>query len=118
MASLNRRNTLLSFLLAFQFIGVGIWIPTHGDTDCSVWPGQANILEHRDNGPCRDVPLSHEDYCAICAAAQGRVSFKPIHVPSPQLQVLGHIEILAFVTPSQQLHLDSFSRRGPPSLLA
>lgn len=117
MARMRNTKILAIGLVIGQMLGAGVWLPTHNDADYSVWPGQAKVQEHRDNGPCRDVPLSHEDYCTICAAAQGRVSFKAVSVTPPQLEIVGRIEFLAFVAPSRQLHLDSLSRRGPPSSL-
>lgn len=104
-------------LLLIQFIGVGVWLPTHSDVDYSVWSLDSKVQEHHDNGPCRDTPLTENDYCAICAAAQARVSFKPVYVSFGQFQIVGLLQELAFVTPCQQLHFDSFSRRGPPSPL-
>jgi hypothetical protein len=115
--SLRSRKRTLVFILALQFVFVGVWMPTHRDTDYSVWPGQTKILEHKDSGPCRDIPLSQDDYCAICAAAQSRVSFTPVHFTVGEPREIGLVDVLAPVTPSQQLHLDSFTRRGPPPLL-
>jgi hypothetical protein len=115
--SLKSRKIILISILALQFVFVGVWMPTHRDTDYSVWTGQPKVLEHKDSGPCRDIPLSDTDYCAICAAAQSRVSYNPVSITLGQLQIVSQFEVLAPVTPSQQLHLDSFTRRGPPSLL-
>jgi len=113
--NVDKRKIFLVTLLTLQFLGVGIWIPTHRDVDYTVWSLQSKVQEHRDNGPCRDTPLSEDDYCAICAAAQARVSFKPVCVSFVQFQIVGLLEELSFVTPSQQLHFNSFSRRGPPA---
>ena len=104
-------------LLLFQFVGVGVWLPTHRDVDYSVWSLQSKVQQTKDNGRSSDIPLSDDDYCAICAAAQARVSFEPVYVSFGQFHVVGLLEELSLVTPCQQLHFDSFSRRGPPSSL-
>jgi hypothetical protein len=111
----DKQRIFLISLLAIQFLGVGVWLPTHRDVDYSVWQLQSKVQEHKDNGPCHDTPLSENDYCAICAAAQARVSFKPVFLSFGQFHVVGILEALSLVTPSQQIHFDSFSRRAPPS---
>ncbi len=117
MRSMSKPKILTIGLVIGQMLGVGMWLPTHADVDSAVWPGQAKVLEHKDNGPCRDIPLSNSDYCAICSAAQSRVSPTPVQFTFEQQRVVGQIVAVTFVTSSQQLLLDSFSRRGPPSSL-
>jgi hypothetical protein len=117
MARPNRLRFLAVTLLALQLLGVGVWLPTHADADNLPGTGHAKITEHRDNGPCRDVPLSSSDYCAICAASQNRVAFEPVHIEFSTQNVVARFNLIRTTLPRQQLLFDSFSRRGPPSLL-
>jgi hypothetical protein len=118
MSKTDLKKSSFIALFILQFVGTGVWLPTHVDVYPFFWPSKAHVSEHTDRGPCRDVPLSRIDYCPLCAASQSRVSFKPVYSLPAGFHVVGLVEEFFLVTPSQQLHLDSFSRRGPPSSLA
>jgi hypothetical protein len=117
MARPNRLKFLAVTLLVCQLLGVGIWLPTHADADNFPGGGHTKIAEHKDNGPCRDVPLSKQDYCAICAASQSRVAFEPVYIDFGSQFVVARLVVTRLTVPDRQPLFDSFSRRAPPLLL-
>ena len=109
---------LIPLLLLFVYATGLLLVAPHADLDLISGSGTVQIATHADADNCKHIPISHQDSCALCSSVEGRAILTPAPFPLEFLDTAPVTQVFAFSSSYSFALLNSFSRRGPPSLLA
>jgi hypothetical protein len=117
MAAITRSKILVLFLVLSHLLGFRLHYAFHKDLIVISGLLGQQILPHGDADHCKHIPLSEYIECNICLSSQN--SIVPVQIsPNPgKVQVVGAAAIISSQLLVQEHLFESFSRRGPPSLL-
>ena len=104
-------------ILACQLASLSSWHTAHVEDLFSYGPAKAQVSTHADADHCKHIPLSEHTQCGICSSVHSRISLEPVNHNIGLLSLVGHLVAVSSTCSTQVLPLDSFYRRGPPSLL-
>jgi hypothetical protein len=104
-------------LLICQLASVSSWHASH--VEDLVWYGETHsqVSTHSDADHCKHLPLSEHAQCGICTSVHSRISLEPVNDNIGLLSLVGHFVAAALTCSARLFPLNSFYRRGPPSLL-
>jgi len=117
MFSRRTLKILAVAILACQLASLSSWHSAHIDDLFSYGRAQAQVSAHADADHCKHIPLSEHTQCGLCTSIHSRISLEPISDNLGLLEVVGQYVAASSTCSTQFLPLDSFYRRGPPSLL-
>ncbi|HTR82329.1 MAG TPA: DUF2946 family protein [Bacteroidota bacterium] len=112
------RRILSAFLLIVYAASLLLVMSPHTDAETAFGSGKTSIANHADADHCKHVNASQGDTCPLCSSFAARAP----HVSTPLvLEAVAQTAVVPPPTLSSTYSLfllSSFSRRGPPSLLA
>jgi len=108
-------SALLLVLYATSFLLV---MSPHGDAESVFGSGKASVERHADADNCKHIDASHAETCSLCSYFAGRALLVPSSFALESSVQATHVLSFAFSSTHSFVLLTSFSRRGPPSLLA
>ena len=112
------KNQRISVLLLLVYAMGLLLVAPHVDLDGISGSGKTELAAHADADNCKHIPISQLDSCALCSSVEGRAVLTPAPFRLEILDADPVTLVFAFSPSSSFALLNSFCRRGPPTLLA
>ena len=117
MAHSIRQRLFAIVVLTSQLFSTALLPMWHHDVLLCDGAARQGVDQHADADNCRHVPLSDDDFCAVCLFAHSRITSDPVPSDLAHFIPVGRISADPTRGTQRPFRLDCPPRRGPPSLL-
>ncbi|MGA9406651.1 MAG: hypothetical protein WBW71_05915, partial [Bacteroidota bacterium] len=115
---ITQRRFISYLLLVVYATGLLLVAPPHYEVDLISGSGNVQLATHADADNCKHIPISQLDLCSTCSSVSNKAILCPARLTLGFINAVTVPQIFDFSSSYTFALITSFSRRGPPSLLA
>ena len=112
------RRIFSALLLVVYATSLLVVMSPHLDAETAFGSGSTSIASHADADNCKHIDASHAETCSLCSYFAGRALLVSSPFTLESSTQASFVQSFSISSTHSFVLLTSFSRRGPPSLLA